>query len=345
MDIYKVIDSKVIDYAEIVVNLFDHCNMRCVFCPQKHDSMEGASRNEIMSKAPGIINWINNNTRSKFFKIHLMGGELFQDWCVDQGFLEHYEEFIAEIRKNISPDKELVANFVTNLVFDRVDQIKNFLDRNSWKFSISYDPAGRFNKVQLEKFKENVELFKPYIQMISCQMTRQNIHAMLDGDEYFDYLYEDFVCDWDSFIPSVSQSRELMPKESEIFAFYKLLVDRYPNCLNVQHFVNKESRNKMTCTRGNAYTVMYDGTNPVGCSGSLLLRDQGVTELHQTGNLLENFFNKYNCFSCEFFQRCPFTCFIKQDYKFIDHDLDDCVFRKTFQHVQEKEKVQQLKDK
>ena len=48
--LYKIIDTKVIDYAELVVCLFDHCNLRCVFCPQDHELLEGASEKEILSK-------------------------------------------------------------------------------------------------------------------------------------------------------------------------------------------------------------------------------------------------------------------------------------------------------
>jgi hypothetical protein len=92
---------------------------------------------------------------------------------------------------------------------------------------------------------------------------------------------------------------------------------------------------KMTCTRGNNTTILQDNTVPKGCSGSAYVVDRKTSD-DDVGEVITNFFEKYDCFTCEFFSRCPFTCFIKADYKYIEDDLDDCVFRKTFQHVKEK---------
>lgn len=331
--LYDLIDRKVIDYAELVVNLFDHCNMRCSFCPQNHESTEGASREMIMSKVPGIVNWINTNSRSKYFKIHIMGGELFQDCWIDEGFLKIYKEFIDEIKYRVSLDRKVIFNFVTNLVFDNQQAVREFLWVNNLKISISYDLKGRFTGDQKETFKKNIEFFNSFIEMISLVQTKQNITALINGeDPYYDYLYSKFTMDWDSYLPSTKTAEKMMPKESELLAFYKLLVDKYPKCLNVQHFTSNSHENKMTCTRGNSYTVMYDNSNPVGCSGSILLREGNTEDLGST-EILENFFEKYNCFECEYFSRCPFTCFIKADYSKIEHDIDGCVFKHTFDHV------------
>lgn len=331
--IYELIDRKVVDHAEVVVNLFDHCNMRCAFCPQDHESTVGASRSEIMSKVDGIVNWINSNNRSTYFKIHIMGGELFQDEWIEKKYLKIYKEFIDEIRFRVVLTKKVIFNFVTNLVFLKKYRVREFLLKNDLKISVSYDLKGRFTEEQKEIFKRNIEWFEDRIEMISLVATKQNIQALLNGeDPYYDYLYSKFTMDWDAYLPSVKIAEKMMPKESEVLEFYKLLVDKYPKCLNVQHFVNNSYENKMTCTRGNSYTVMYDNSNPAGCSGSVLLRE-GNTEDPGSTKILENFFDKYDCFKCEYFSRCPFTCFIKADYSKIEHDIDGCVFKATFDHV------------
>lgn len=336
MNIYELIDKKVIDYAEIVVCLFDYCNMTCAFCSQNHNDTRGASREEIMSKVPGIVNWINKNTRSSYFKIHIMGGELFQDELINKGFLDIYQEFIDSIRDQVDPKKEVVPNFVTNLVFDEVDKVKDFLVKNNLKVSISYDPRGRFKGKQLEVFKRNVEYFKPQIEMVSLVMTKQNIAAVVAGDEYFDYLYSTFITDWDSLIPSVDIGEKMMPKESEVLQLYKLLVDKYPECLNMKYFT-EDTPNRMSCTRGNSYTVLFDGSNPVGCSGSVMLRDPS-TNVKDLGSpiILQKFFDSYDCFSCEYFSRCSFTCFIKNDYSKIVRDVGECVFKEVYRYVESK---------
>ena len=91
MSFYDVIDKKVVDYCEIVCCLFEHCNFNCVFCPQNHNTVEYANEQDIMAKVPTIANYINNNKRSMYFSVHIMGGELFQDRWIDSGFLDVYE--------------------------------------------------------------------------------------------------------------------------------------------------------------------------------------------------------------------------------------------------------------
>jgi hypothetical protein len=127
----------------------------------------------------------------------------------------------------------------------------------------------------------------------------------------------------------------MMPAESETFKFYKLCVDKYPKMLNIEPFLNGKTNNRMGCTKGNSLTIMPDGNIPRGCSGAVLLKDSNTKDLGGT-KIIENFMKKYNCFECEFFQRCPFTCFIKQDFKFIEHDMNECVFKETFRYADSK---------
>lgn len=335
--IYKIIDSKVIDYAEIVVNLFDHCNMRCNFCFQDHENKEGMSKEEIMSKVPIIVDWVNQNTRSKYFKLHLMGGEIFQDFLIDDGYLQIYQEFYDKIKESITDkEKVFVLNPVTNLVFDRTDQILDFINFNNISLSISYDPRGRFNKNDLVTFKKNIEIFKDKIEMVSITITRQNIHAFLNGDDYFDYLYSLFPCHFDPFLykESSEEQKALIPYESEVLALNKLLIDKYPNCLNIVPFIDEtENDGKMGCTRGNNLSIAYNNWIPKGCSGEMFLKDKNEAK----PIIIEKFIKKYDCFKCEYYSRCPFTCFVKDKITDKMHrDVDDCVFKMTFNYAKQK---------
>lgn len=330
MSIYDLIDAKVVKYGEIVVCLFEHCNLKCVFCPQDHNNTVGASRDEIMAKVEPIVDWINNNSRTQAYKIHLMGGELFQDRWIDAGLLDVYEEFIQAIDDQTTA--EVHFNFITNLVFTRYTDIMYFLARNDLQFSISYDAAGRFSKSDLELFERNLRYFQDRITMVSLVATKQNINRIVDGDYLFEILYQNYTCDFDHFLPSVATSRVLMPSEKDLFEFYKVLVTKYPKCLNIDHFVNKKPANKMICTRGNSLTIMPDGAKPQGCSGAVFLKEAQTEELGGPV-IVENFLDKYNCFECEYFQRCPLSCFIKEDYKHIDQDMDECVFKATFRYA------------
>jgi len=337
LSFYKVIDNKVINWSEIVLCLFEHCNLSCAFCPQDHSSILGASEKEILNKVSTITTYIKRNDRSKHFIINTMGGELLQDTWTDKGFLDIYSKLIEQVKQKVSSDKTVIFNFVTNLVFDKTDLVTDFIKKNNIILSVSYDIVGRFNTSSLKIFKKNIDIFKPHIKMISCVLTKQNIEKIVAGDEYFDYLYNNFEIHFDSLLPSVTRKTNvfMMPAESETFKFYKLCVDKYPKMLNIEPFLNGKKNNKMSCTKGNSLTIMPDGNIPRGCSGAVLLKDSNTKDLGGT-KIIENFIKKYNCFECEFFQRCPFTCFIKQDFKFIEHDMNECVFKETFRYADSK---------
>lgn len=341
MSLYKLIENKVSAFGEIVVLFFDHCNLNCSFCPQNHSSLEGTKEEEILSKVPIVVDWINKNQKTQYFKLHIMGGELFQDHWIEKNYLQIYQKFIDQVKDKVSKEKSLYFNFVTNLVFDQTEKVMNFLIKNDLKFSISYDAKGRFNNKQFEVFKRNVEIFKDKIEMCSLVMSKQNIEAITKGDEMFDYLYKNFTCDFDSFLPSVKTTDSMMPKESEVLQFNKLLVDRYPNCLNVTPFTEDEKELKMSCTRGNSLTVLYNNEIPEGCSGALYLTQGLGIENSKSKDpfsvgITTNFFEKYNCFECEFYKRCPFTCFIKEDYEKLIKDVDGCLIKETFRYAEKK---------
>ena len=332
--IYQLIDQKIIDYAEIVVNLFDHCNMRCAFCFQDHEDTTGLSKEGIMSKVPIAANFVNNNTRSKYFKLHFMGGEVFQDHLVDSGYLDIYQEFYDSVCNSIQDKtKVLVLNPITNLVFDRTDQVMDFLIKNDIKVSVSYDSKGRFNRREFATFKRNVEIFKEKIEMISVTITRQTAAAIVNGDEYFDYLYKLFPVHFDPFLytEDTEEQKAFIPHESEVLALNKYLIDNYPECLNIQPFVYEDTQEtRMECTRGNNITIYYNNFVPSGCSGEIFLKDRGEAK----PVIIEKFIKRYDCFNCEYYKRCPFTCFVKDRLTDNYHrDVDGCVFKASFDYA------------
>ena len=184
-----------------------------------------------MAKVDPIIDWINNNPRKQAYKIHLMGGELFQDRWIEKGFLDIYDDLILYIDSNTDPD--IHFNFITNLVFENRKPVLDFLNHNDLRVSISYDPAGRFSKSDLEIFTRNIIYFQDHIEMVSIVATKQNIDRIIAGDQLFEDLYTNYTCDFDHFLPSVATSRILMPSEKELFQFYKALVNKYLSLIHI----------------------------------------------------------------------------------------------------------------
>jgi len=331
---FEVIKDKVISHSEIVVILFEECNMSCVFCPQDHSSRVGQNENEILSKIGPISDFINRS-KSTDFHIHVMGGELFQDRLIDAGYLQIYDNFMDLLSQKCI-GKKLTFRFVTNLVNERPSILKNWVVARNLKLNVSFDFAGRFNKEQLSTFKGNIDFFKDHVNLISVVMTKQNINEFLKGDEYYNYLYENFDISWDHLLPGQNFLKVMMPTESEVFKFYEKCVNEYPRTINVENFFAKKTDQiKMSCTRGNSFTIMADNSTPVGCSGSVLMKDSKSQDLSGI-IVIKNFIDQRDCFSCEFYSRCSFSCFVRNEYKDLINDLGDCAFRKIFKIVEEK---------
>lgn len=341
--IYEILENKVVLYSEIVVFLFEHCNFNCSFCFQNHNDITGATRKEIMHKAKMVVDYIKSNKRSQGFNVQTMGGELFQDIWINKDFLSIYEEYVNFIKSNTG-GIDVQINFVTNLAFEKTSKdVLDFLEKNDLYFIISYDSRGRFTEKQLITFKENVEIFKNRIKQVGCVSTKQNFEAVISGDTMFDYLYSMFPCVWDSFIPSkkVKNPEKIMPKESDMLKFQKHLVDNYPECINIKPFVDDSTHNRMSCTRGNSYVIMPNNETPKGCMEAKILKDPISPDL-ASGAIIEKFLKQYNCLECEFYQKCPFSCFIKNEYSKLERDVGECIFKETFKYAKEKKKNEYL---
>lgn len=330
---YEIIGNKVIDHSEIVVNFFDYCNMKCSFCPQDHSDKQGTTKEEILSKTKYILDYVNENQKTKSFFLHLMGGELFQDDLIDDGILNHFDDFIDILEKNKRHNSELSYNFITNLIFDNTTEVLKFLKKNNLKINISYDPTGRFNKEQFIKFKNNVEIFKSHINLFSCVMTQKSMEKIIEGDDYFDYLYKHFDCHWDHLLVGDEKIGSMLPTEKEITDFYIHLVKHYPDVINVRQFFEKNKDQKMSCTRGNSLTIFSDNSIPLGCSGSVILKNSNTSD-NWSNKIVHNFLEENMCLSCEYYSRCNLTCFIHNDYKNLVKNPQGCPYKLVFEYVQ-----------
>jgi sulfatase maturation enzyme AslB (radical SAM superfamily) len=73
--------------GEIIVTLFELCDLNCVFCNQDHNSIVGME--SIVKKSDTVIEVIKHlqTTKSKTeFTVNFMGGEIFSDKVPDAVF-------------------------------------------------------------------------------------------------------------------------------------------------------------------------------------------------------------------------------------------------------------------
>ena len=91
----SLLGVKIPDMGEIGIIFFEECNLRCPMCPQDHNSIEGQSRDEILSKVDTIKNILYDSV-SSVVTLNIMGGELFQDHLLEE-YLPIYSEFIEKV--------------------------------------------------------------------------------------------------------------------------------------------------------------------------------------------------------------------------------------------------------
>lgn len=327
------IRNKQANYGEIIVYLFEQCHLTCVFCHQDHNGIEGQSHKAIMDKIKTIVDWINSNSSVNVFNIHLMGGEVFQDHLIEEGFLDTYKEMVNRIRLGVDLSKEVNILFSTSLVLDNIQTLKEFLKETDTRLNISYDPKGRFNKNNLRVFKDNVEIVNDYIEVVSSVMTEGSMKSIIKGDDYYNYLYSKYTCVWDTLLPVNDKSKALMPADSLTLDFYKTCVDLYPNSPTFEYFVSDNIYNKMSCTRGRQLTINPDGKPITSCPA----HDFPEIEITTTASidspvLVENFISDNECMTCDYFKMCPLTCYVKNDSIHTLHDVDGCVYKHIFEY-------------
>lgn len=337
--------------CEMIIILFEYCNFACTFCPQDHNSKVGMSYDEIVSKADSIVNYINNNKYATEFVIRFIGGEPFNDAVIlNSNILEAYSELTRRIREGVIGDRPIDLIWISNFSMkESRPLVQKFMEEqgDDTEFVVSYDTKGRFNTADLETFKENIEIFRPYIRNINSVMTKQNIEAILRGDEYFDYLYDNFDYSFDMYIKGNSKHDYAVPKESLVLEFYKLLADKYQKVEFIVPFLKPKGQggtNNALCSRGNGFAMDPNGT-PIseGCVGTHYLKETNHPILREHNhefsfldNSVEGFVNKYNCHSCEYYQRCPMMCFVGVKTGNMINDMDTCINKLLFKYVDSK---------
>jgi organic radical activating enzyme len=313
--------------GEIIVTLFEKCNLSCLFCNQDHTSTEGM--NNIVNKIEQIKSVIDGLQKKgkKEFSIHLMGGEIFSDDLEDSIF-EDYKKLIKLIETHCSENKIPVSiSVVTNLVWEKKDRIKKFLDETKVDVLSSYDPAGRFNTNSLKIFKENVLEFKDYIKSINVVITKPTIDRFLKNQiPFFDYLYENFQIYFDHYGPEKNQ-KLLMATDVQVRDFMKYLVDYWPNVLPVQNYFSK-TKSEMTCM--DTYTVMPN-EKWGGCG-----HFEGIEKVIPIKSVTEQkWIDGYNCLECEHFNRCSLGCFMSNHVRDM-RTQKECWLKEVYDYVDSK---------
>ncbi len=343
-----MIESQIIEKTkknsegELIVILFEYCNLSCQFCTQDHSSKVGMD--SIRAKIEGVKKSLTVlKSRGKTgTSINLMGGELFADE-VDDHIFEDYLGLINDIKNyGLEIEMPLKIMVATNMVWTKTDRVRDLLEKTGITINASYDPAGRFNKETLEVFYQRVLEFKEYISHVGVVMTKPNIKKfMANQAPYFQYLYDNFEIVFDNYTQSPGNNLNfLMPFDYELREFYKFMVDNWPNCLPFKDFKSNLKQN-MGCMRTmyvfvdnsfgscGAYEQVVDSVQEYQGNKTVIM----LTKLEQ--HIETKFFQDYDCMSCEYMQRCSFSCFLNHHIR-DSRTQEECWLKEVYQYIDSK---------
>lgn len=286
--------------GEIIVTLFEYCNLSCKFCNQDHDSLEGI--NTIVEKIDTVKKVIEKTPRDAY-SVHFMGGEVFADKLPGKVYTD-YQYICWELNRwATEKDINLEVCFTSNMVFNNTENLDELLMISDPTLITSFDPAARFNKKTFEIFKANVKKYKKHIKSVNIIMTKPTINKFMAGDvEFFDYLYENFDIYFDYYTPEKNM-KMFIPNDIQLRDFMLYMLKNYPKALPFADYTNKIKK-QMSCM--DTVTIMPDGS--YGACTILLKDFKNVTINKQ--QMEQEWFEQYNCLECPHFQYCSMGCFL-----------------------------------
>jgi radical SAM protein with 4Fe4S-binding SPASM domain len=334
---HTINNNKRTDAGEIIVTLFELCNLSCLFCNQDHTSMLGIDI--VIDKIEQIkqaIAELQKNKNKKSFSVNIMGGEIFDD-RLDDSVFNDYRLLVKLIKEYaISQSIDIEVRFVTNFIWKKHNRVRELVnDTNCW-IGTSYDPAGRFNKETFEIFQNNVTEFTDRINSINVIMTKQNIDRFIKNQiPFFDYIYNHFDIYFDYYTPERNVNI-LLPTDVELRDFNIHILDNWPNCYPFKNYKLKQ-KNNMTCM--DTYTIMPTGSYgkcDILLTSSLPKNVIPIKIVPVTKQELEEkWFSDYNCLECHHFERCSLGCFLSNHIKDA-RTQTDCWLKEVYDYVDSK---------
>lgn len=297
----SIIDKKSSNLGEVIVTLFEHCNLACSFCSQNHNSFEGV---DSIPEKYFAIKSVYENLRAqnkKQFSFHFMGGEILSDEISNQ-ILSKIESLILRCQKSFENSEFLITS---NMIWSDRVRVKNLLDRLEINLAVSYDPAGRFNTSQLDIFMNNIKYFKDYIQTVNIILTAPNIYKFLNKEVTgFDYLYDNFNIYFDYYTPEKNASINC-PSDTELLDMFKFLSINYPKVSPIDKYLLGDTRKNLTCQRTNV--IAADGE--IGHCNLLVGGNYRAMTYDSREKMEAKWIEGFNCLMCDYFSRCGLGCF------------------------------------
>ncbi len=334
-----ILEQKRSPRGEIIVTLFEQCNLSCKFCNQDHNSTQGMDT--IREKLEPIKRAIEllQRMRKESFSIHFMGGELFDD-RISQSCFDDYE-FLVDKVSEYCEERSIPVEFLfqSNLVHLNTHRVKEFfrtllIRKSDVSLGTSYDPSMRFSAADLMIFRKNLEHYGDLLSLVNVVLTRPNIEKFLTNRiPHFDYIYEHFPVYFDYYTPEANFEM-MSPSDREHRDMFEFLVEKYPLSYPVADWVDTSTKS-LSCQ--STYTIMPDGSG--GRCTVLLNSFQKQVAPSTAGEMEHKFVDRMECMSCEYFAQCGLGCFLQNHFNGSNRQMNYCWMKDVHRKIGEAKNV------
>lgn len=336
-------------YFEIAVPLFERCNLNCSFCFETHKD-SSIDYGKILAMPKKIIDQTKEmieKSEADWVLLRLWGGELFFDALPDEIF-QVYRQFISLFQNEVKtrlPGRQINITFLSNGVFTKYQRVENLLKDTHSKIAFSYDAEGRFrNRKQKEIWLQTLKHFESQTRYISVTLTKQNISALINGDEFFKQIPETISVDINYYTANPNWKLH-MPSDEDIFNFYRWCVDHKKYNVRVmdnifRYLIPSERKYVERYCDCKQAIQFQDGKCIRDCArrASSLIREMfygsyadktdenNVTEVKNTLGL-----QKRGCFMCENYEYCTMPCWVA--LLFSGYKTSKCPLKRIYDYI------------
>lgn len=349
------------EYCEIVLYLFEKCNLRCEFCFQDHEHAQvnyayikclPHAAFALMSKE------LKAHPTIKSFDIRMLGGEIFSDDLPDS-LLELYGKVVEEIREEMKtyfPDVNVDFICTTNGVWENRERIKRFLEKYSFKkiLSVSIDFVGRYKSDKIKQIAYDTMKFfgdAEFFVRAGVVLTKRNIAYILEhADEFKDlirkYKAEQIVFNYYS--PNEQWELDL-PSDEDLWNIYKFCLDERMFTVSTIFYLIEAYRQQKfftkTCECKFIPTLTETScTKDCVATASPLPRERfygkyvnEVTEENVSDVKASLGVVKRGCLGCDHYEYCPQPCWCM--VIFDGYKATNCPMKRAFNYIKEHSKI------
>lgn len=351
------------EYCEIVLYLFERCNLRCEFCFQEHEHAQ-INCDYIKHLPEAAFQLMSKELRAhptiKSFDIRMLGGEIFADDLPNELF-DLYGEVVEKIREEMKtyyPDVNVDFICTTNGVWKERERVKKFLEKYSFKkiLSVSVDFIGRYKSDKVKQIAYDTMKFfgeAEFYVRAGVVLTKRNIQYILKHPKEFKNLIRKYKAEqivFNYYSPNEQWKLDL-PSDEDLWQIYKFCFDeRMFNVSTIFYLIEAYRQQKFftkTCeckfiptlteTKCTKDCVTTASTLPMErFYGEFTkeITEENVSDVKASLGIV-----KRGCLGCDHYEYCPQPCWCM--VIFDGYEAVNCPMKRAFKYIKDNPQIMQ----